>query len=45
MKHFVFDSFAPLVFFELQKDWRKIERYLVQASSDMSELSIPNLEN
>lgn len=40
MKHFVLDSFALLVFFELQKDWEKVERYLVQASDDKLELSM-----
>jgi uncharacterized protein len=40
MKHFVLDSFALLVFFEQQKDWEKVEYYLVQASNDKVELSM-----
>jgi uncharacterized protein len=40
MKHFVLDSFALLVFFEQQKDWEKVEHYLVQASNDKVELSM-----
>jgi len=40
MKHFVLDSFALLVFFEHQKDWEKVEHYLVKASNDKLELSM-----
>ncbi len=29
MKHFVLDSFALLVFFEQQKDWKKVEGFLL----------------
>jgi predicted nucleic acid-binding protein len=38
MKHFVLDSFALLVFFEQQKDWKKVERFLIDASRDTIEL-------
>ncbi len=38
MKHFVLDSFALLVFFEQQKDWKKVEAFLVKASTDEIEL-------
>jgi ribonuclease VapC len=38
MKHFVLDSFALLVFFEQQKDWKKVEGFLVEAASDKIEL-------
>lgn len=38
MKHFVLDSFALLVFFEQQKDWKKVERFLIDASTDDIEL-------
>ena len=34
MKHFVLDSFALLVFFEQQKDWEKVEGFLVQAAKE-----------
>ena len=38
MKYFVLDSFALLVFFEQQKDWKKVEDFLVKAASDQIEL-------
>lgn len=38
MKPYVLDSFALLVFFEQQKDWKKVERFLVDASTDDIEL-------
>lgn len=38
MKCFVLDSFALLVFFEEQKDWKKVEQFLIDASSDKIEL-------
>ena len=38
MKYFVLDSFALLVFFEQQKDWKKVEGFLVAAASDQIEL-------
>lgn len=38
MKHFVLDSFALLVFFEQQKDWKKVESFLVEAARDQVEL-------
>lgn len=38
MKNIVFDSFALLVFFEKQKDWQKVENYLIAASEDKVEL-------
>ncbi|MBS1681362.1 MAG: type II toxin-antitoxin system VapC family toxin [Bacteroidetes bacterium] len=38
MKKYVLDSFALFVFFEQQKDWEKIERFLVQASEGRIEL-------
>jgi uncharacterized protein len=40
MKHFVLDSFALLVFFEKQKDWEKVENYLLQANSKKIHLSM-----
>lgn len=40
MKRFVLDSFALLVFFEQQKDWQKVEHYLVQAGNDKVDLSM-----
>jgi predicted nucleic acid-binding protein len=38
MKNYILDSFALLVFFEQQKDWKKVERFLVDASTDVIEL-------
>lgn len=40
MKRFVLDSFALLVFFEQQKDWQKVEHYLVRAGNDKVDLSM-----
>ena len=38
MKLYVLDSFALLVFFEQQKDWKKVEQFLVDASTENIEL-------
>lgn len=38
MKSFVLDSFALLVFFEEQKDWKKVERFLIEAATEQIEL-------
>ncbi len=38
MSRFVLDSFALLVFFEEQKDWKKVEHYLVLGSQDKVDL-------
>lgn len=38
MKNYVLDSFALLVFFEKQKDWEIVEKYLVHASMDKIQL-------
>ena len=40
MKYFVLDSFALLVFFRQQKDWKKVESFLVKAALDEIELLI-----
>ena len=38
MKYFVLDSFALLVFFEEQKDWKKVEGFLIEAANEQIEL-------
>jgi uncharacterized protein len=40
MKNFVFDSFALLVFFQKQKDWKKVENMILLASQEKVEIKI-----